>query len=112
MEQILEGEGIEVRGFTCEQLGIEVGLEVDGKTVKDIMETMKYYKCIACRNGWVDGNTATRREDCPRIIREICLRVSGGLQNSKFSPRFTDERRVRDSCAQIIPKYNKIMHKI
>jgi len=43
---------------------------------------------------------------------EICLRVSEDLQRSKSPSWFTDKRSVRDYCVQIIPKHNKIMHKI
>ena len=49
IERILEEESMEGRSLTWEQLGYEIGLECNGRTVKRAMGTMKYHKCIACK---------------------------------------------------------------
>ncbi len=61
IERILETEGIEVRAYTWEQMGFEVGLECSARTVKRAIRTIEYHKCIACRRGWVNEKTAKDR---------------------------------------------------
>jgi hypothetical protein len=51
MEEILENEGIEARGLTWEQLGTEVGLDVSGRTIRRVLRTLDYHKCVACKKG-------------------------------------------------------------
>jgi|SRR5450432_2893682 hypothetical protein len=70
MEQILENEGIEARGLTWQQLGTEVGLDVSGRTVKRALGAMAYHKCIACKKGWVNRQTAEKRVEHARIMLE------------------------------------------
>jgi len=70
MEMILENEGIEARGLTWEQLGTEVGLDVSGCTVRRALGTLEYYKCIACKKGWVNEQTAEKRVYHVRIMLE------------------------------------------
>lgn len=70
MEEILENEGIEGRGYTWEQLGTEVGLEVSGRTVKRALQSLEYHKCVACRKGWVNRQTAEKRVEHARIMLE------------------------------------------
>ena len=61
MESILQTTGLEGRGLTWEQLGMEAGVKASGKTIKRIMGTMDYHKCIACQQGWVSEKTAANR---------------------------------------------------
>lgn len=61
MEKILEEEGIEARALTWDQLAYEIGLECSGKTVRRVMQTMEYHKCIACKKGWVNEKTRKKR---------------------------------------------------
>lgn len=69
MECVLETEGIEARRFTWEQLGNEVGLDCNGRTVQRAMGTMDYHKCIACCKGWVNKRLAERRQQqCDGVI--------------------------------------------
>ncbi|PQE31529.1 hmg box protein [Rutstroemia sp. NJR-2017a WRK4] len=70
MEILLEEEGIEGRALTWEQLGTEVGLDVDRKTVQDAMGTMEYHKCVACKKGWVNSRIAERRVEHSRVMLE------------------------------------------
>jgi len=70
IEEILENEGIEARGLTWEQLGTEVGLDVSGRTVQRALGTLEYHKCIACRKGWVNKATASKRVEHARIMLE------------------------------------------
>ena len=56
----LETEGIEARCFTWEQLGNEVGLDCNGRTVQCAMGIMDYHKCIDCCKGWVNKRLAER----------------------------------------------------
>ena len=61
MERILETEGIEGRGLTWSQLGYEIGLDCNGRTIQRAMGTMDYHKCLSCRRGWVNNKTAAHR---------------------------------------------------
>lgn len=70
MEHLLETEGLEARGLTWEQLGLEAGCEASGKTIQRVMGSMDYRKCVACRKGWVNRRTAEKREDFARIMLE------------------------------------------
>ena len=70
MERILENEGIEGRALTWAQLGMEVGLDCHGDTIKRAMEDMNYRKCIACQRGWVNQKTAQRRLEWARYMLE------------------------------------------
>ncbi len=54
MKWILQEEGIEARAMTWEHLGYEVRLECTGQTVKNAMGSLNYWKCIACKKGWVN----------------------------------------------------------
>ena len=49
MERILEEEGMEGRSLTWEQLGYEINLKCNDRTVKRAMGIMKYHKYIACK---------------------------------------------------------------
>jgi hypothetical protein len=51
MEAILENEGIEGKGYTWEQTGTEIGLNLSGRTIKKALGSMDYHKWIACRKG-------------------------------------------------------------
>ena len=66
MEQIIEKEEIAGRALTWKQLG----LEASGETVKRMMGTLDYRKCIACRKGWVKPEIALRRLEYARHMLE------------------------------------------
>jgi hypothetical protein len=87
IEEILEQEGLEGRGLTWEQLGSEVGLDADRKTIQKALGALGYHKCIACRKQWVDNSTAIRRVEHSRVMLE-CY------------PHWTDWKGVRwsDEC--------------
>jgi hypothetical protein len=70
MEEILENEGIEVRGLTCEQIGTEVGLDISGCTVKRALEKMEYSKCVASRKDRVNRQTTEKGFN----MRGLCFR--------------------------------------
>ena len=70
MEAILENQGIEARCLTWEQLGMEVGLNVSGCTIKSALETLKYRKCIACKKGWVNRQMVEKRVEYAHIMLE------------------------------------------
>ncbi len=70
MEKILETEGIEGRGLTWEQLGMEASVDTCGRTIKNVMGTMHYCKCIACNKGWVSSQMAERRKKYARKMLE------------------------------------------
>lgn len=61
MDQILQTAGIDGRALTREQLGMKVGSEATGRTIKNIMGSMHYHKCIACQKGWVTEEVAANR---------------------------------------------------
>ena len=61
MERILKEKGMKGRSLIWEQLGYEIDLKCNGRTVKQVMRTMKYHKCIACKKEWVNEFTAKRK---------------------------------------------------
>jgi hypothetical protein len=61
MEYILETEGIAGRAMTWQQLGLEIGLDVSGRTIQRALGSLEYSKYIACQRGWVNAKTASRR---------------------------------------------------
>ena len=70
MERILEMESIEARSYTWKQLGFKVSLECLGHIVQIAMSTRNYYKCIACRRGWVNKKTTKNFMDWAIIMLE------------------------------------------
>ncbi len=62
MGSILQEKSIEARALTLEQLGYEVGLEYKRKTVKNVIGSIYYQKCIACKKSWVNKKTAPDRK--------------------------------------------------
>lgn len=62
MEQILQEKGIKACTMTWEQLGYEIGFKYTRQTVKNVMESLNYWKCIACKKGWVNKKTAQDRK--------------------------------------------------
>ena len=61
MEMILENEGLEGRGLTWEQLGMEVGIEATKLTIKNTMGSLDYHKCLACQRGWQSPRSCANR---------------------------------------------------
>ena len=45
-------------------------LDVSGHTVRRALGTLEYYKCIACKKGWVNEQTAEKRVDHACIMLE------------------------------------------
>jgi transposase len=68
MEYILETEGIAARAMTWQQLGLEVGLDVSGRTIQRALGSLEYSKCIACQRGWVNAKTAVRRLEWAKFM--------------------------------------------
>ena len=85
MERILE-EGFEARITTWQQLGFEAGLDCSGHTIRRVMGTMDYHKCISCRKGWVSPRTAAKRVDWATVMLERYP-----YQEDWHSVRFSDE---------------------
>lgn len=51
MEKILENEGLEGRGLIWSQLGFEPQVDVSEATIKRIMGSLDYHKCLICQRG-------------------------------------------------------------
>ncbi len=47
---------------------MEVRVEACGRTIKNVMGTLDYHKCIACRKGWVKPEAATQRLEYARVM--------------------------------------------
>ena len=58
---ILENEGLEGRGLTWEQLGMDVGIEATKLTIKNTMGSLDYHKCLACQRGWQSPRSCANR---------------------------------------------------
>lgn len=70
METILENNGLKGRGLTWEQLGMEAGIEASKMTFKNIMGSIDYHKCLACRRGWQSPRSCANRVEYARIMLE------------------------------------------
>ncbi len=70
MEQIIEREEIQGRALTWQQLGFEVNVKASGDTVKRMMRTLDYRKCIACKKGWMKPKVAARHLEYARHMLE------------------------------------------
>lgn len=70
METILENEGLEGRGFRWEQLGMEAGIKATKLTIKNIMGSFNYHKCLACQRGWQSPRSCANRMEYARIMLE------------------------------------------
>ena len=60
-EMILWRCGQEGRALTWQDLAIEAGLDVSGRTLQRHMVHMGYRRCLACRKGWVTAEVAAGR---------------------------------------------------
>ena len=63
-DSILEEEelGIEGKRYTWTQIGLEIGAEVHGHTMKrNLQAALNYYKCLACVKNWLDSGICERR---------------------------------------------------
>lgn len=56
--------------MTWEQLGSEVGFNLNGRTIKNAMGTIGYRQCIACRKGWASRPVKEKRIEHARIMLE------------------------------------------
>ena len=86
MEKILKKEGMEARRLTWKQLGYEIRLDCCGRTIKNVMGTMDYHKCIACKKGWVNASTTKRRVEWVTVMKERYFE-----KKDLYIVRFSDE---------------------
>ena len=70
MEIILENEGLEGRGLTWEQLGMEAGIKATKLTIKNTMGSLDYQKCLACQRVWQSPRNCANRMEYARIMLE------------------------------------------
>jgi hypothetical protein len=68
MERIIEDADFESRSMTWDTLAYEAGLDVSPHTVQRAMGTLNYHKCIACKKGWVNKASATRRIEYAQVM--------------------------------------------
>ena len=55
-------------GLTWSQLGYEIGLDCNGRTIQRAMGTMDYHKCLSCRRGWVNNKIAAHRVEWAQVM--------------------------------------------
>lgn len=60
-DQILEKAGFNGKSLTWEMLGYEAQCGVSARTLQREMHQLDWWKCIACRKGWVSPKHAERR---------------------------------------------------
>ncbi len=70
MEEIIDREGIQGHALTWAQLGLEANVKASGDTIKRMMGTLDYRKCIACKKGWVKPEVAERRLEYAQCMLE------------------------------------------
>jgi hypothetical protein len=68
MERIIEDCDAEGRSMSWDTLAYEAGLDVSTRTIRRAMGTLDYHKCIACRKGWVNKETAKRRVEYATLM--------------------------------------------
>jgi len=70
IKPLLKDEGFDASTMTWGQLGSEVQVEADGRTVRRAMHSAGIYTCIACRKELVDAKTAEKRVERARMMLE------------------------------------------
>jgi hypothetical protein len=68
MERMIEDSNIKGRSMSWDTLAYESGLDVSTRTIRRAMGTLDYHKCIACRKGWVNQETAKRRVEYATLM--------------------------------------------
>ena len=69
MERILINADVERRSMTWAALGHEAELDhVSAATIRRTMGRLDYFKCVACRRGWVNQNLAIERKAYAQIM--------------------------------------------
>jgi hypothetical protein len=69
MERIIEDCDVEGRSMSWDTLAYESGLDVSPRTIQRATGTLNYYKCIACRKGWVNKVTALNRIEYAKLMK-------------------------------------------
>lgn len=86
MKRVLETKDIETRDLIWEQLEYEIDLECSDRTIKNVMRTMNYHKCLACKKRWVNQKTAQRRK---KWAKDMLAAYS--KKKNWYKVRFSDE---------------------
>ncbi|EDU42948.1 HMG box protein [Pyrenophora tritici-repentis] len=60
-DRFLQDVGWDGRVLTWPQLAEELQLDVSGNTLRSVLGSMDYHKCIACTKGWVSRKLAKKR---------------------------------------------------
>ena len=70
-DHILQDEGLQLEGkrYTWEQLAMEIGADVVGRTMHNVMSAaLNYEKCLACVKGWLADPPMERRVEFAHIM--------------------------------------------
>ena len=70
-DHILQDEGLELEGkrYTWKQLAMEIGADVVGRTMYNVMsDSLNYEKCLACVKGWLPDPPMERRVEFAHIM--------------------------------------------
>lgn len=70
MEKILENEGLEGRGLIWSQLGFEPQVDVSEATIKRIMGSLDYHKCLICQRGGQSPSSKKKRVEYAKYVLE------------------------------------------
>ena len=71
-DQILQQSDLELEGkrYTWDQIAMEVGAEVVGRTIHKILrKALDYEKCLACVKGWLDETPMERRVEYASVMK-------------------------------------------
>ncbi len=62
-DDLLEKAGFEGKSLTWNMLAYEANISVSKSTIQREMHQLDWWRCIACRRGWISPTQAKRRVD-------------------------------------------------
>ena len=81
-DHILQDEGLQLEGkrYTWEQLAMEIGADVVGRTMHNVMSAaLNYEKCLACVMGWLADPPMERRVEFAHMMLTNIPNRSNGI---------------------------------
>ena len=70
MEKILENKGLEGRGLTWLQLRFKAQVDAFEATIKRVMGSLDYHKCLVCQRGWQSPSSNKNRVEYAKYVLE------------------------------------------
>ena len=98
-DHILQDEGLQLEGkrYTWEQLAMEIGADVVGRTMHNVMSAaLNYEKCLACVKGWLAGPPMERRVEFAHMML-----TSSSMARASAGPMLFGYQRIRQPADRL-----------